>query len=84
MSKVSLATNSSRFRGIENVWEYKHGGVYKYTIGNKRDLPSAIALQSELRKKGFGDAFVVIFQNGKRIPVKFVLDIDKIHNNSKT
>jgi len=77
MSKTSLKRNSSRFKGLKNVWEYKHNGLYKYTIGNKKDLKSAIALQSELRKKGFGDAFVVTFQNGKRTPMKIVIDANK-------
>jgi len=84
MSKTSLKRNSPRFKGIKNVWEYKHGGLYKYTTGNKKDLKSAIALQSKLRKKGFGDAFVVTFQNGKRTPMKVVLDVDKMQYNSKT
>ena len=51
----------------------KDGGLYKYTIGNKIDIQSASALQSELRKKGFSDAFVVAFKNGKRIPVREAL-----------
>ena len=84
ISKTSLRTNSPRFKGLKNVWEYKHNGLYKYAIGNKKDLKSAIALQSELRKKGFGDAFVVPFQNGKRTPIKVVIDAQKMHYNSKT
>ena len=68
-SENPIGSNSPRFNGLKNVWEYKDGGLYKYTIGNKRDIQSASALQSELRKKGFSDAFVVAFKNGKRIPV---------------
>ena len=68
-----LESNSPRFKGLKNVWEYKDNGLYKYTIGNKRDMPSASALQSELRKKGFNDAFVVAFQNGERIPLRKAL-----------
>lgn len=72
-SKNPLGSNSPRFKGLKNVWEYKDGGLYKYTIGDKRDIRSASALQSELRKKGFSDAFVVAFKNGKRIPVREAL-----------
>jgi len=68
-SENTLGSDSLRFNGLKNVWEYQDGGLYKYTIGNKRDIQSASALQSELRKKGFSDAFVVAFKNGKRIPV---------------
>jgi hypothetical protein len=72
-SENPLESNSTPFKGIKNVWEYKDGGLYKYTIGNKRDIQSASALQSEIRKKGFSDAFVVAFKNGKRIPVREAL-----------
>ena len=80
-SKSPLATNSPKFKGLKNVREYKHGGLYKYALGNKRDLQSAIGLQSEIRKGGFSDAFVVAYQNGKRISMKVALDIYKIHGN---
>ena len=72
-SKKPLESNSPWFKGLKNVWEYKDSGLYKYTIGNKRDIQSASVLQSELRKKGFNGAFVVAFQNGKRIPVRKAL-----------
>ena len=73
-SENPLESNSSWFKGLKNIWEYKESGLYKYTIGNKRDIQSASALQSELRKKGFSDAFVVAFQNEKRIPVRKALN----------
>ncbi len=76
-SENPLGSNSPQFKGLKNVWEYKDGGLYKYTIGNKRDIQSASALQSELRKKGFSDAFVVAFQNEKRILVKEALKLLK-------
>jgi hypothetical protein len=72
-SKNPIGPHSPRFNGLKNVWEYQDGGLYKYTIGNLRDLQSASALQSESRNKGFGDAFVVAFKNGKRIPVRQAL-----------
>ena len=69
-SNTRLATNSPQFNGIKNVWEYREGGLYKYTVGNEKDLKSASALQSEFRSKGFSGAFVVAFKNGKRMPVR--------------
>ena len=74
-SSTRLARNSPKFKGLKNVWEYKDNGIYKYTIGNQKDLKSASALQSEFRSKGFTDAFVVAFKNGKRIPVKETLKL---------
>jgi N-acetylmuramoyl-L-alanine amidase len=72
-----LDLDSQRFKGLKNVWEYKDGNLYKYTIGNKRDIQSASTLQSELRKKGFSDAFVVAFQNEKRMHVRKALKLLK-------
>ena len=74
-SDIPLTTNSPKFKGIKNIWEYKDGVLYKYTVGNNNDIKPASELQSELRKKGFGDAFVVAFQNGKRIPVRKALKL---------
>jgi len=68
-SSTRLAKNSSQFKRLESVWEYKDSDLYKYTVGNQKDLKSASTLQSELRRKGFSGAFVVAFKNGKRIPI---------------
>jgi hypothetical protein len=69
-SDTPLAIDSPKLNGLKNVWEYKDGGLYKYTIGNEKDLKSASVLQSECRRKGFVGAFVVAFKNGKRIQVR--------------
>jgi len=76
-SRTPLSSNFPQFKGLKNVWEYKDGGLYKYTIGNKRDFQSASALQSELNEKGFSGAFVVALQNGKRMPVRKALKLLK-------
>ena len=72
-SSTRLATNSPQLKGLKNVWEYKDNGLYKYTVGNQKDLKSASVLQSEFRRKGFSEAFVVVFKNGKRIPLREAL-----------
>jgi hypothetical protein len=69
-SDTFLAINSKKLKGLKNVWEYKDGGLYKYTVGNEKDLKSASVLQSEFRRKGFVGAFVVAFKNGKRISIR--------------
>ena len=74
-SSTRLATNSPQFKGLKNIWEYKDNGLYKYTVGNQRDLRSASVLQSECQKKGFSGAFVVAFKNGKRIPLREALKL---------
>jgi ABC-type multidrug transport system fused ATPase/permease subunit len=69
-SGTLLPTNSPKLKGFKNVWKYKDGGLYKYTVGNEKDLKSASELQTEVRRKGFSAAFVVAFKNGKRITVR--------------
>lgn len=69
-SSVRLATNSPQLKDLRDMWEYKDGGLYKYTVGNHVDLKSAVEVQSEYRMKGYTDAFVVAFINGKRKPVR--------------
>ena len=68
-SGTLLSINSPKLMGQKNVWVYENNGLYKYTVGNEKDLKSASVLQSELRRRGFVGAFVVAFKNGKRIPV---------------
>jgi hypothetical protein len=69
-SDTLFSKNSPKFMGLKNIWVYEDRGLYKYTVGNKKDLKSASLLQSELRRKGFVEAFVVAFKDGKRIPVR--------------
>jgi len=69
-SGTRLVKTSPHFKDIKNVWEYREKGLYKYTVGNQRDLKSASVLQSEFRDKGFNGAFVVAFNNEKRISVR--------------
>lgn len=39
-------------------------GRYKYFVGNVKSYKEALSLQSEVRSKGFADAFVVAFVSG--------------------
>ena len=75
-SSIRLPRHSQLFKALNDVWEYKHQGVYKYTVGNEFNLRSVSELQSEIRKRGFSDAFVVAFKNGKRIPVREAVRFD--------
>jgi len=74
--KVQIATSSikkelipANFNGIEDVSLYEAGGLYRYTVGKERKVADANNLQLQLRSKGFKDAFIVAFKDGKRIPL---------------
>ncbi len=75
--KVQFATSPAKkplapdsFKGLEDVSMYIHEGLCKYTVGNIATLEEASLLRTELMKKGYKDAFIVVFQDGKRITLK--------------
>jgi N-acetylmuramoyl-L-alanine amidase len=44
--------------------------MFKYTTGNEPRLEDALKLLSQVKKKGFKDAFVVAFRGDQRITVE--------------
>jgi N-acetylmuramoyl-L-alanine amidase len=74
--KVQIATTTKKiktlpenFKGLDSIDFYEAGGTYRYTYGNERDWSNANKLQQKAKQAGFKDAFVVAFNNGKRIAV---------------
>ena len=65
-----IGTNSPRFKGLTGVQMYRHGGMFKYTVGEETDLADATRLQGQMQKMGFRDAFIVAFRNGERISLE--------------
>ena len=82
--KIQIATSSvkkelvaSNFNGVENVEFYEAGGVFRYTVGSEKSISTANILQLKLREKGFEDAFIVAFNNGKRISLSEAINLEK-------
>ena len=63
-----LRTDNPKFSRFKDVKMYRHGGMYKYTVGNEQELQPALRLLSQVKEKGVSDAFIVIFRNDERIP----------------
>ncbi len=76
-SDKKIPLTSSQFKNIENVSEYKENGMFKYTTGNFEDSNEAIKMQRQMRERGFKEAFVVAFKEGKRINMKDALLMQK-------
>ncbi len=66
-SEKKIPINSDKFKGIENISELADRGMYKYLCGNFARPEESYRRQTEMRKQGFPDAFVVAFKEGKRI-----------------
>ena len=69
-SDKKIPFDSDKLKVVEKLGEYMDNGVYKYTSGEFVNKKEAVELQSQLRKNGFKDAFVIAMQGGKRIPLK--------------
>lgn len=73
--KVQIASSDkkldpAKFSDAGEAGYYLSKGIYKYTVGNTKDINEAIRLQKKVREnKKYKDAFVVAFLNGERIPV---------------
>ena len=75
--KVQFATRDTKvpvtdkaFSKVSEVDVYYYNGAYRYTSGDFKTKQQATIHQSEVRKLGFSDAFVVAFINGERATIK--------------
>lgn len=68
-SSQKVAPDSENFKGLDGVSFYEAGGLFRYTYGEKSSWEEANELQNEAKSKGFKDAFIVAFYQGKRIGV---------------
>ncbi|MFN3916249.1 MAG: N-acetylmuramoyl-L-alanine amidase [Flavobacteriales bacterium] len=76
-SSELLSVQPQNFKGVRGVQYYLDGGLYKYTVGRFAKFADAKSLQKEMIDRGFDSAFVVAFQEGKRIDLKKALDLTK-------
>ena len=69
-SETKIPVTATRFKGLK-IFEYKQDNLYKYTTGTfENDFAAANKYKTELKQKGFANAFVVAFQNGERISLE--------------
>ena len=68
-----LETKSYNFKGLKNVERVKVGRSYKYYLGNTSNYTKIKEIQQLAKSKGYTSAFIVAFENGKKISVEKVL-----------
>ncbi len=69
-SDKEIPAGSKDFKGVTGYQVYQQDGLYRYTMGNEPTIARAKNIQGDLKKKGFNDAFVIAFYNGKRISLQ--------------
>ena len=71
------------FEGVDNVVSFKgNDGLVRYMTGSFDNYSDAINYRSQMRSRGFEDAFVVTFKDGKRIPLS--KSISKTNTSKKS
>ncbi|KAA3639203.1 MAG: N-acetylmuramoyl-L-alanine amidase, partial [Bacteroidetes bacterium] len=70
-SPYVLNTNTSKWQNTGYLIEIvQEDNLYKYQARKLSSLNQALEAKSDLRQKGFSDAFIVAYQNGKRISIE--------------
>jgi N-acetylmuramoyl-L-alanine amidase len=78
--KVQIASGSQKietkpynFKGLKNIERVQVGGSYKYYLGSTSDYAEIKKIHQLAKSKGYTSAFIVAFENGKKIAVEDVL-----------
>ena len=71
---LSLSTDKKltgkKYNSLPEISNYEFKGLYRYTSGKTQNYDKAVKLQSQVRKAGFKDAFIIALYKGKRISLK--------------
>lgn len=75
-SANKIPITDANFKGVKDVHEYVGNGMFKYTVGKSNSFDQIYnVILKALKEKGFKEAFVVSFKDGKRIPVADALKL---------
>lgn len=72
-SSKSLEPKAYNFKGLQDISREKSGGLYKYYYGYTSDYNKIQKLQIEAKNKGYKDAYIVAFKDGKQIKLSEAL-----------
>ncbi len=77
-SKIKLELKSFNFKGMKDVDRMESGNKYKYLVGKYSSIEEAKSRQTEVRMIGYESAFVIAFQNGKRVDLQKAITKSKM------
>ncbi len=80
-SSLNLPTKPENFKGMKDVEMIQAGKWYKYFVGNYQSHEEAIKRQDEVRKMGYDTAFIVAYEDGNKVDVKYAQE--KINPKNK-
>ncbi len=72
-----LEAGDRQLHGLDTYDYYMQNNAYCYLWGKCSTIEAAKQIQSDVRQKGFADAFVVAFQNDKRISLQLARELLK-------
>lgn len=69
-SPKKLEIKPFNFKGLSPISSEKIGKIYCYFYGSAKKHTEALSLLSKAKKKGYKDAYIVAYSNGKKITVE--------------
>lgn len=76
-TSAPVSSPSEMFKGKTDIFEFKDGSKYKYTIGKFTTLTEAKKYKESLKAE-YPDSFIVPFCNDKKISMKEAQEFEKI------
>lgn len=73
-SSKAINSNHPVFKNYSDVYEYSENNTYKYTVGKYRSYTEVKEFQKKV-KNDFQGAFIVAFNNNKRIELKEAIEL---------
>lgn len=72
-SGKKLETKAYNFKGLKDITRNKEDGLYKYYYGETSDYNKIQLMKTYAREKGYTSAYVVAFENNKKVKLSEVL-----------
>ncbi len=70
ISPQKIKPDDKRFKNLNDIFEYRHQGIYKYCAGSFTNEEDALKYRNLVKQQGFNDAFVVVFRGKERIGIE--------------